>query len=164
IDRRAPTPHVRDGGAQEGIVSTDDLEPARLAERARALPPLVGRDLVREVTADAPYTWREGVWHPAGGYSQATPARFRVVAYDSGIKFNILRQLASAGCDLTVVPARTPAARARELRPHGVFLANGPGAAEAVPSLIAAGRALLGHIPILGTCFAHQILALAAAG
>ena len=164
IDTRALTRHLRDRGAQEGIVSTDDLEPARLAERARALPPLVGRDLVREVTADAPYTWREGVWHPAGGYSQATPARFRVVAYDSGIKFNILRQLASTGCDLTVVPARTPAARVRELRPHGVFLANGPGDPEAVPYLIAAVRELLGRVPIFGICLGHQILALAAGG
>jgi carbamoyl-phosphate synthase small subunit len=165
IDTRALTRHLRDHGAQEGIISTVDLDERRLVERARALPGLVGRDLVREVTVDTPFTWSEGLWDRAGGYTKvATPAKFRVVAYDSGIKLNILRRLASAGCAVTVVPARTPAEAVREMKPDGVLLSNGPGDPEAVPYLIESVKALLGRVPIFGICLGHQILALAAGG
>ncbi len=166
IDTRALTRHLRDHGAQEGIISTEDLDERRLVERARALPGLVGRDLVREVTADAPFTWREGLWDLSRGYvpQQPGPAQFRVVAYDSGIKLNILRRLASAGCEVTVVPARTTGEQVLEMKPDGVFLSNGPGDPEAVPYLVDSVRRLFGRVPIFGICLGHQILALAAGG
>src|SRR5206468_5451528 len=109
IDTRALTRHLRDHGAQDGIISSIARDPAELAGRARALPGLVGRDLVAEVTVAEPYGWHEGGWALSQGYVAPPPPRFRVVAYDCGIKHNILRQLRMAGCDVTVVPAATPA-------------------------------------------------------
>jgi carbamoyl-phosphate synthase small subunit len=164
IDTRALTRHLRDGGAQDGIVCSTGEDVARLLEKARALPGLVGRDLVREVTVEAPYTWREGTWDLARGYQSPPPAQCRVVALDAGIKHNILRQLTSAGCEVTVVPAGTPAAAVMEMKPHGVFLSNGPGDPEAVPYLVDTVRALLGTVPVFGICLGHQILGLAAGG
>jgi carbamoyl-phosphate synthase small subunit len=164
IDTRALTRHLRDHGAQDGIVSSAASDVDALRERARRLPGLVGRDLVREVTSESPFTWREGVWDPAHGYTPAAPPRFKVVAYDAGIKLNILRQLVSTGCEVTVVPATTPAAAVRERRPDGVFLSNGPGDPEGVPYLIDAVRELLGRVPVFGICLGHQIMGLAAGG
>jgi len=164
IDTRALTRHLRDHGAQDGIISSVDLDLARLRERARALPSLVGRDLVREVTGAAPFEWDQTEWEPGRGYGRRGEARFRVVAYDAGIKHNILRRLASAGCDVTVVPATTPAEAVLERRPDGVFLSNGPGDPEAVPYLVESVRRLLGRVPVFGICLGHQILGLAAGG
>jgi carbamoyl-phosphate synthase small subunit len=164
IDTRALTRHLRDHGAQDGLLSSIDADVERLRARARELPGLVGRDLVREVTCAEPFSWSEGAWEPARGYVAPPPPRFRVVAYDAGIKLNILRQLASAGCGVTVVPASTPAAAVLERKPDGVFLSNGPGDPEAVPYLIDSVRALLGRVPIFGICLGHQILGLAAGG
>jgi carbamoyl-phosphate synthase small subunit len=164
IDTRALTRHLRDHGAQDGILSTIDLDVERLRARARVLPGLVGRDLVAEVTTSAPFTWKDGTWDLARGYLPPPPARFAVVAFDGGIKFNILRQLRSAGCEVTVVPASTPAAAVLERKPDGVFLSNGPGDPEAVPYLIEAVRALIGRLPVFGICLGHQILGLAAGG
>jgi len=164
IDTRALTRHLRDHGAQDGIVSSVETEPRRLLERARALRGLVGRDLVAEVTADAPYTWSEGGWELAHGYMPPPSPRFKVVAYDCGIKFNILRQLRMVGCAVTVVPAATSAADVLATKPDGVFLSNGPGDPEGVPYLIEAVRGLLGRVPIFGICLGHQILGLAAGG
>jgi len=164
IDTRALTRHLRDHGAQDGIVSSVETDPRRLLERARALRGLVGRDLVAEVTADAPYTWAEGGWKLARGYMPPPSPRFKVVAYDCGIKFNILRQLRMVGCAVTVVPAATSAADVLATKPDGVFLSNGPGDPEGVPYLIEAVRGLLGRVPIFGICLGHQILGLAAGG
>jgi carbamoyl-phosphate synthase small subunit len=164
IDTRALTRHLRDHGAQDGIVSSTETDADRLRERARALPGLVGRDLVSEVTSAAPFTWTEGAWDVARGYTTPAAPRFTVVAYDSGIKLNILRQLATSGCAVTVVPAATPAAAVLERKPDGVFLSNGPGDPEGVPYLIDAVRELLGRVPIFGICLGHQILGLAAGG
>ena len=164
IDTRALTRHLRDAGAQDGIISSVDLDVARLREKARALPGLVGRDLVAEVTAAAPFTWKTGAWDLAKGYRPAPPARFNVVAFDAGIKFNILRQLRTAGCEVTVVPASTRAEAVLEYRPDGVFLSNGPGDPEGVPYLIDSVRALIGRVPIFGICLGHQIIGLAAGG
>ncbi len=164
IDTRALTRCLRDHGAQDGIISTVELDAERLVERARALPGLVGRDLVSEVTVDRPYGWSEGRWDPARGYLPPPAARWRVVAYDSGIKQNILRQLASLGCAVEVLPARTPAAAVLEKEPDGVFLANGPGDPEGVPYLVESVRELIGRVPIFGICLGNQILGLAFGG
>ncbi len=164
IDTRALTRHLRDHGSQDGIISSTDTDAARVLERVRALPGLVGRDLVSEVTASAPFTWTEGEWDLGRGYVTAPAARFSVVAYDAGIKFNILRQLRSAGCEVTVVPASTPAQAVLERKPDGVFLSNGPGDPEGVPYLIESVRGLLGKVPVFGICLGHQILGLAAGG
>ncbi|MBI2158064.1 MAG: glutamine-hydrolyzing carbamoyl-phosphate synthase small subunit [Candidatus Rokubacteria bacterium] len=164
IDTRALTRHLRDHGAQDGIVSSVAAGPADLVARVRDVPGLVGRDLVAEVTAEAPYTWAQGGWERARGYVAPPPPRCTVVAYDCGIKWNILRQLRMAGCDVTVVPASTPAAAVLELKPDGLFLSNGPGDPEGVPYLIGAVRALLGRVPIFGICLGHQILGLAGGG
>jgi len=164
IDTRALTRHLRDRGAQDGIISSLETDPARLGARLAAVPGLVGRDLVAEVTADAPYRWQEATWDLARGYTTPPEARFSVVAYDAGIKLNILRQLRAAACDVRVVPAATPAAAVLETKPDGVFLSNGPGDPEGVPYLVEAVKTLLGSVPIFGICLGHQILGLAAGG
>jgi carbamoyl-phosphate synthase small subunit len=164
IDTRALTRHLRDHGAQDGIIASGDVDEARLREGAGSLPGLVGRDLVREVTSEAPFTWSEGSWDLGRGYLPPAPSRCRVVAYDAGIKLNILRQLASLGCDVTVVPADTPAEAVLEAKPDGVFLSNGPGDPEAVSYLVDSVRSLLGRVPIFGICLGHQILGLALGG
>jgi carbamoyl-phosphate synthase small subunit len=165
LDTRALTRHLRDRGAQDGLVSSVEGDPARLVARARnLLPALAGRDLVAEVTTAEPHGWIESLWDRARGYGAPPAPRFTVVAYDCGIKLNILRQLRAAGCEVTVVPAATPAAAVLERRPDGVFLSNGPGDPETVPYLIAAVRDLLGRVPVFGICLGHQILGLAAGG
>jgi carbamoyl-phosphate synthase small subunit len=164
IDTRALTRHLRDHGAQDGIVSSVEADPRRLVDRARALPGLIGHDLVAEVTAAAPYTWSEGPWQLSRGHVAPPAPRFHVVAYDCGIKFNILRQLRAIGCDVTVVPAATTSAEVLTRKPSGVFLSNGPGDPEGVPYLIESVRGLLGRVPIFGICLGHQILGLAAGG
>jgi len=116
------------------------------------------------VSAGAPFGCAEGAWDVARGYATPPSPRFKVVAYDAGIKLNILRQLRAAGCDVTAVPAATPADAVREMKPDGVFLSNGPGDPEGVPYLIDAVRSLLGRVPIFGICLGHQILGLAAGG
>ena len=161
IDTRALTRHIRDHGAQDGVISTEDLDPRSLVSKAKASPGLVGRDLVKEVTCQAAYEWTESVWRRGEGYGRLAEPRYHVVAYDSGAKRNILRQLVALGCRVTVVPAFTPAEEALALGPDGIFLANGPGDPEAVPYLIEAVRRLVGQRPIFGICLGHQILALA---
>jgi carbamoyl-phosphate synthase small subunit len=164
IDTRALTRHLRDHGAQEGIISTEEPDGARLAERARTLPGLIGRDLVTEVSVEAPHGWSQGPWDLARGYTAPAPTRFRVVAFDAGIKQNILRCLAGLGCDVEVVPADTGAAAVLERKPDGVFLSNGPGDPEAVLYLVEAVRELIGRVPIFGICLGNQILGLAFGG
>jgi carbamoyl-phosphate synthase small subunit len=165
IDTRALTRHLRDHGAQDGIIAAAGLDLETLRGRARKLPSLVGRDLVDEVAVEAPYAWTNGgPWDLGRGYGPAPAAQHRVVAFDAGIKDNILRQLAGAGCDVTVVPARTAAANVLAREPDGVFISNGPGDPEGVPYLIEAVRGLLGRVPVFGICLGHQILGLAAGG
>ncbi len=119
---------------------------------------------MKEVTVDTPFTWREGAWDLARGYQPAPPSDCTVVAFDAGIKLNILRQLSATGCDVTVVPAATPAAAVMERKPDGVFVSNGPGDPEAVPYLVDTVRELIGKVPVFGICLGHQILGLAAGG
>ena len=164
IDTRALTRHLRDRGAQEGIISTVETDADRLVERARALPGLLGRDLVSEVTVAEPHGWQEGTWSLARGFTAPPAPRFRVVAYDCGIKQNIMRRLASLGCDLTVVPADTPSAAVLERKPDGVFIANGPGDPEAAPYLVESVRGVVGKTTIFGICLGNQILGLALGG
>ncbi len=164
IDTRALTRHLRDHGAQQGIVTSVEADAARVAERARALPAIVGQDLVREVTVEAAHGWAEATWDLRRGYTEPPAPRFRVVAFDAGIKSNILRRLASLGCALEVLPASTPAEHVLDLKPDGIFLSNGPGDPEPVDYLVRTVRALIGRVPIFGICLGHQILGLAFGG
>lgn len=168
IDTRALTTHLRDYGSQQGVISHIDLDPAHVIQKAREAPPIIGRDLVKEVTCSTPYQWTEGSgkWKvgaggaPAGG-APSRPSGFKVVAFDYGIKYNILRRLVDEGCRVTVLPAATTADEVLALNPDGIFLSNGPGDPEAVPYAVAAIRRLLGKKPIFGICLGHQILGLA---
>jgi carbamoyl-phosphate synthase small subunit len=170
VDTRALTRRLRDGGAMRGLLSTAD--PNRLSDKAlvdavRATPGLEGRDLVKEVTSDKRYTYTEGVWRlggPAGSAQRRAPDK-HVVAYDFGIKTNILRQLVDSGCKVTVVPATTPASEALALSPDGVFLSNGPGDPAAVTYAVQACKEILAaKVPLFGICLGHQILGLALGG
>jgi carbamoyl-phosphate synthase small subunit len=166
IDTRALVRHLRTHGAQEGIISSVDLDPARLVARAKARPGLVGRDLVREVSCTEPYEWTEPLWRlegPSIGGNVPNDGPF-VIAYDYGIKHNILRNLVSAGCRVRVVPAATPAADVLAAKPDGVFLSNGPGDPDAVPYARESVAKLIGKVPIFGICLGHQILGLALGG
>ncbi len=160
IDTRTLTRHLRDHGAQEGIISSTELDPEVLVARARAVPALSGRDLVQEVTCAASYVWDGG---PSTLVETPPPAGRipHVIAYDYGIKRNILRRLTDWGCRVTVVPATTPAEAVLEQQPDGIFLSNGPGDPAALPYMIAQVRQCLGVKPVMGICLGHQILALA---
>jgi len=167
IDTRALTRHLRSRGAMRGAISSTDLASDSLIARVQASPGLIGRDLVCKVTCATPYTWTDGEWRWPEGYAKAVVApneRFRVVAYDFGMKRNILRKLVYSGCDVTVVPAYTPATEALKSDPDGIFLSNGPGDPEGVPYAIETIRQLIGVKPIFGICLGHQILALALGG
>jgi carbamoyl-phosphate synthase small subunit len=170
IDTRALTRLLRDGGSQMGIVSSIDLDGKRLARKAKDLSPIVGRDLVKEVTTDREAHWDAGDWDLAKGYLAASEYRMKfgkipaIVAVDYGIKQNILRMMVSHGFDVTVVPADTTAERILEMKPDGVFLSNGPGDPEGVPYAVEAVRKLLGKVPMFGICLGHQIMGLALGG
>jgi carbamoyl-phosphate synthase small subunit len=171
IDTRALVRHLRDRGAQEAVLSSVDLDPKRLVARAKAAPGLVGRDLVREVTCAEAYEWTQGPWKLGTGAVSAEEAAaaqgrepYRVVAYDFGIKYNILRNLVGSGCRVKVVPASTPASAVLAERPDGVFLSNGPGDPDAVAGARENVAALLGKVPVFGICLGHQILGLALGG
>jgi carbamoyl-phosphate synthase small subunit len=167
LDTRALTRHLREEGAQTGIISTLDLNPKSLVKRAAAYPTLDGRDLVREVTCSAPYDWSETTWSINTGYLSTEARRegpYYVIAYDYGIKHNILRNLVRAGCRVEVVPASTPASDVLARNPDGIFLSNGPGDPAAVEYAIAETKKLLGDKPIFGICLGHQILCLALGG
>lgn len=169
IDTRRLTRILRDKGAQNGAIlaggeaeGNDAMERALAA--ARAFPGLKGMDLAKVVSCQTPYEWSEGEWALGKGYADTTQGErpFHVVAYDYGVKRNILRMLASRGCRLTVVPAQTPAAEVLAMAPDGVFLANGPGDPEPCDYAIKAIQELLEtEIPVFGICLGHQLLALA---
>jgi len=168
IDTRAVTRRIRLSGAQRAIITRAVGDAAGAVERARRHPSLEGRDLVREVTAAAPYTWDEPIWpgpKQAGAAVEAPPVRYHVVAYDFGIKRGILRHLRSSGSRVSVVPASTPAREVLAMKPDGIFLSNGPGDPAAVGDAIEAARELCRtKIPVFGICLGHQILGLALGG
>ena len=169
IDTRKLTRLLREKGAQNGCImagarlhAEDEQEALR---RARAAPSMAGLDLAKVVTCTAPYDWNSSTWALGTGYASAPDPRYRVVAYDFGIKHNILRMLASRGCRLTVVPAQTPAKQALALDPDGIFLSNGPGDPEPCDYAIAAIREFLSiGKPTFGICLGHQLLGLAVGG
>ncbi|PWW39002.1 glutamine-hydrolyzing carbamoyl-phosphate synthase small subunit [Chromohalobacter israelensis] len=169
IDTRRLTRVLRDKGAQNGaILAGADAEGDDAVERAlaaaRAFPGLKGMDLAQEVSCRDTYEWSEGEWSLGSGYADASQGErpYHVVAYDYGAKFNILRMLASRGCRLTVVPARTPAAEVLAMQPDGVFLANGPGDPEPCDYAIEAIREVIAaDVPLFGICLGHQLLGLA---
>ncbi len=170
LDTRALVRRIRDHGFQTGVLSTDpkQQDERTLVEEARSAPTLEGRDLVADVTCRAPYAWREGVWEGVGGQlprpERPAPVR-KLVAYDFGVKRNILRLLVEQGFDVTVVPARTPAKEVLALRPDAVFLSNGPGDPAAVEDAPRIVREIVdANLPVFGICLGHQILGLALGG
>ena len=162
IDTRKLTRILREKGAQNGCLMAGEVDEAQALAQARAFAGLKGMDLAKEVSAREAYHWREGSWALGKGHGQPSTGRFKVVAYDFGVKRNILRMLVDRGCELTVVPAQTPASTVLAMNPDGIFLSNGPGDPEPCDYAIAAIEACLDtDIPVFGICLGHQLLALA---
>ena len=166
IDTRALTRHIRNTGAQQAVISTKPTDRQKLVAQANRLPSLEGRDLVKEVTCKEPYEWCEGEWELNNGETffksaPRIPSKYFIVAYDFGIKRNILRKLVQAGCRIKVVPASMPAKDVLAMNPSGIFLSNGPGDPAAVKYALKNVKYLVGKIPIFGICLGHQILSLA---
>ena len=177
LDTRALVRHLRDVGALRGIVATDGTPAEKLIEEARKLPTMAGQELASRVTSPKKYEWSKGSIDLAAAQSlgaagaaaanpgkASTERRHHVVAYDYGIKQNILRLFVDHGCDVTVVPAKTSAEDVLALKPDGVFLSNGPGDPEPVSYAIENIRKLLGRVPIFGICLGHQLCGLALGG
>ena len=175
VDTRALTRHLRERGAMKACLTTESLSPSDAIARAVEGEGVIGMDYVREVTTAKPYQWDKGdqlstIWSVPSGSTEETvreplpPIRHRIVAYDYGIKENILRRLRQNGFGITVVPAATSAEEVLKLNPDGIFLSNGPGDPSAVPYAHEALRGLLGKKPVFGICLGHQILGYAAGG
>jgi carbamoyl-phosphate synthase small subunit len=169
VDTRALTRHIREKGAQQAVLSTITTDHKTLIEKAKNSQGLVGRDMVKEVTCREPYEWTEGEQPltrleqgpSTGPVPRGEEKPFFVVAYDFGVKRNILRKLIHSGCSVRVVPASTPWQEVLDMQPDGVFLSNGPGDPAAVPYAIENIQNLLGKTPVFGICLGHQILTLA---
>ncbi|HFK2918575.1 TPA: glutamine-hydrolyzing carbamoyl-phosphate synthase small subunit [Stenotrophomonas maltophilia] len=162
IDTRKLTRILREKGAQNGALMAGDIDVEKALEAARKFPGLKGMDLAKVVTTEKTYTWTEGQLDLDANAFVSVPARFKVVAYDFGVKTNILRMLAERGCEVTVVPAQTPAAEVLALKPDGVFLSNGPGDPEPCDYAIEAIKTFIDvKIPTFGICLGHQLLGLA---
>jgi carbamoyl-phosphate synthase small subunit len=173
IDTRALTRVLRSAGVMRGVIATGQVDPAELVEKARAIPQMEGADLVKDVTCDAPFWWRDRASeageqdHLEFGVAPGRKAssRLRVAAYDFGIKFNILRRLDVYGCDVQVFPASTPASDLLAIEPDGIFLSNGPGDPAALPYCVSNVRQLMeSDVPMFGICLGHQIMGLAVGG
>jgi carbamoyl-phosphate synthase small subunit len=188
IDTRALTRHLRNHGAQMGIISSGDLDPESLLKKVRLHPGISAFDLVRDVTTEDTYSWEEDVWKwgpaPPGSQNPEVrsqkfevksyegkslsfiphPSSLKVIVYDFGVKFNILRNLVGAGFNVTVVPAQAPAEAVLEMDSDGIILSNGPGDPQTVTYAIGNTKKLLGKKPIFGICLGHQILGLAMGG
>ncbi len=163
IDTRKLTRILREKGAQNGcIMAGEDIDEQAAIDAAKSFPGLKGMDLAKEVTVSESYGWNAGEWSLGEGFSAPDTGAFRVVAYDYGVKRNILRMLAQRGCEITVVPAQTSAADVLAMNPHGVFLSNGPGDPEPCDYAITAIQSVLEKkLPVFGICLGHQLLALA---
>ncbi len=151
IDTRALTQHIRLQGAMKAVISTEDFDDKSLVKKAKASPGLLGRDLVKNVTTEKIQKWNN-------------KGKYNVVVVDTGVKYNILRQLVHCGCKVTVVPAKTGAEKIFNLKPNGIMLSNGPGDPVGVPYVVETVKELIGKIPIFGICFGHQMLGLALGG
>jgi len=169
LDTRALVRHLREVGALRGVVATDGTLAEKLVAEARALPSMAGLELASRVTCEKKYDWARGsidlaapILEKRSGREGVT--RYRVVAYDFGIKQNILRLLVDHGCEVLVVPAQTSAEDVMALKPNGVFLSNGPGDPEPIGYAIQNIRKLLGRVPIFGICLGHQLCGLALGG
>ncbi|WP_455206724.1 glutamine-hydrolyzing carbamoyl-phosphate synthase small subunit [Kaarinaea lacus] len=163
IDTRQLTRVLREKGAQAGCVMAGDIDEQKAIEQARAFPGLSGMDLAKVVSTQQSYPWKEGSWELGEGFCQPSGGkRFKVVAYDFGVKRNILRMLVDRGCDVTVVPAQTPVDDVLNMNPDGVFLSNGPGDPEPCDYALTAISTLLERqMPLFGICLGHQLLGLA---
>ena len=162
IDTRRLTRILRDKGAQNGCIMAGTVDEDQALAAAKEFGGLKGLDLAKEVTTAESYSWQEGSWQLGKGFVSPSELKFKVVAYDYGVKRNILRMLVDRGCDLTVVPAKTPAADVLAMNPDGIFLSNGPGDPEPCDYAIEAIKTILEtDIPVFGICLGHQLLALA---
>jgi carbamoyl-phosphate synthase small subunit len=162
IDTRKLTRILREKGAQNGAIVAGEVNAEKALMLAKSFPGLAGMDLAKVVSTTKPYVWTETEWKLGTGYGQLTSPKYHVVAFDYGVKRNILRMLAERGCKITVLPAQSSAADALALNPDGIFLANGPGDPEPCDYAIAATRELIERgIPTFGICLGHQIMALA---
>jgi len=163
IDTRQLTRLLREKGAQNGcIVAGDNIDAEAAVAAAQKFPGLKGMDLAKEVTTDNAYKWQQSVWSLADGYADKADSKYKVVAYDFGVKHNILRILVDLDCDVIVVPAQTPASDVLAEKPDGVFLSNGPGDPEPCDYAISATQEIIAAgVPIFGICLGHQILSLA---
>jgi len=162
IDTRKLTRILRETGSQSGCIIVGDIDEQKAVEAAKQFPGLKGMDLAKQVTTTEAYPWQQKSWQLGAEYQQQDEFKFKVVAYDFGVKQNILRMLVDRGCDLTVVPAQTPASEVLAMKPDGVFLSNGPGDPEPCDYAIEAISELLKtDIPLFGICLGHQLLALA---
>ncbi|PIE62856.1 MAG: carbamoyl phosphate synthase small subunit [Desulfobacter postgatei] len=171
LDTRALTRHIRKSGAMRAMISTTDLDPESLVARAKQVPSMQGADLVGYVTTQKPYFWRYNQPDYVDAKSLEDPLIWRhkgkkhaVVALDFGIKYNIIRCLENAGCEVLVVPAKTPALTIKRLNPDGIFLSNGPGDPEPLTYIVDTIRQLLDDFPIFGICLGMQLLGLAMGG
>src|SRR5690242_1944215 len=163
IDTRRLTRILREKGAQNGCVMAGEIDEAKALAEARVFPGLAGMDLAKVVTVDKPYEWTEGAWQLGKGFEKGKEAGFHVVAYDYGIKRNILRLIVERGARVTVVPAQTPAREVLKMKPDGVFLSNGPGDPEPCDYAIESIGEILDttRIPVFGICLGHQLMGLA---
>ncbi|WP_334187567.1 glutamine-hydrolyzing carbamoyl-phosphate synthase small subunit [Noviherbaspirillum sp.] len=162
IDTRKLTRILREKGAQNGAILAGEADVEKALALAKSFPGLAGMDLAKVVSTKTPYVWTESEWKLGTGFGQQSKPKFHVVAFDYGIKRNILRMLAERGCKITVLPAQSTAADALALKPDGIFLANGPGDPEPCDYAIAASKELIERgIPTFGICLGHQIMALA---
>lgn len=165
IDTRRLTRILRDKGAQAGCIMTGNIDEKKALELALSFGSMAGKDLAQEVTTKETYQWTQGEWQLGKGYVETTAPEFNIVAYDFGVKRNILRMLAQRGCHITVVPAKTPAKEVLDLNPDGIFLSNGPGDPEPCDYAINAIKDILAtKKPVFGICLGHQLLGLASGG